>query len=95
MHPNKRLNNAQIRDSNAEYLVTGSSAAPGICKIVRIALVILYSQSTIARCMDSTHESSKTDRILNVFHSRMTLSINDSHVALNLSYWGGTGIIPA
>lgn len=41
VHPIKRLNNAHIRDSSAEYRVTGSSEAPGICKIVTMALANL------------------------------------------------------
>ena len=44
---------------------------------------------------NGTHESNRADMILNVFHSRITESINDSHVVLSLMYWGGTAALQA
>src|SRR6266700_5589472 len=37
-----------------------------------------------------THDKRRTEIILYVIHSRITESMNDSHVDFNLSYWGGT-----
>ena len=38
MHPKSKLINAHINENKAVYRVSGSSAAPAICKMLRMAL---------------------------------------------------------
>ena len=83
IQPYERLISAHTSDISAKVRVTGSPAASGIWKVVRIALVHTSLTAIHPNSKETTHEASSADTRFSVFHSRKSESMNASHECLN------------
>ena len=88
--PNERLINALTREPNAAVRVKGSLSAASIWNKVRIALPHKVSDQVLSTKQKATHERSKADRTLSVFHSLTSEATKVSHECLNLAKAGET-----
>jgi hypothetical protein len=87
MHPKSKIIKERINENKAVYRVSGSLAAPPICKMVKMALCDNWKLKINQKV---TYDKSRTEMMLKVFHSRITESMKNSQVDVSLLCAGGT-----
>ena len=88
--PNERLISALTREHKAAVRINGSFSASWIWNIVRIAPPHEISDRAPRTTQKMSHERSKADSTLSVFHSLPSEATKLSHESLNLAREGET-----
>ena len=91
--PNERLISADkgaTKVHNATVRFNGSFSASWIWNMVRIALPYEVSDGALCTTQKMTHERSKVDSSLSIFHSLTSQATKLSHESLNLAKEGET-----